>query len=369
MATQLQNGKQQFLDVNGDPLVGGKVYFYIPTTSTPKDTWTDADETILNTNPVILDGNGQAVIWGSGSYRQVLTDSADVVIWDQIVTDSVSAVESGFTVNNSQIPDGEIAIAKLEDVSNNIVLGRIDTGAGAVEELPVGDDNGEFVRWTGTKSLTFSNASDAAPSISFDENSGTGLYSYGPNSVGFATNGVEGFRCGESFGRGDWTNAMDNGNGVGDFPMVRITDVNTLQVAASNETSVMCRLDSDGPVVQYRRDDVDVGSVSVTGAATSFNTSSDYRLKEDIKDIENAMEKALRLSPREFTFKATGDRVTGFLAHELQELLPNAVTGEKDGAEMQSADYSKVVPLLSAALKEAINKINELEARISKLEN
>lgn len=83
-ARQLPNGKQQFEDINGAPLVGGKVYHYIPSTLTPKDTWQNAGQTILNDNPITLDLRGQAVIWGSGSYRQIVLDADGNQIWDQV---------------------------------------------------------------------------------------------------------------------------------------------------------------------------------------------------------------------------------------------------------------------------------------------
>ena len=87
-ATLLPNGKQQFLSANGTPLAGGFVYFYIPGTSTPKDTYQDAGQTILNTNPVTLDAAGEAIIYGAGAYRQVVTDSVSNQIWDQLTADT-----------------------------------------------------------------------------------------------------------------------------------------------------------------------------------------------------------------------------------------------------------------------------------------
>jgi len=71
----------QKFDDNGDPLAGGKLYTYEAGTTTNKQTFTDADETSINTNPVILDAAGRADVWlDSGSYKFVLTDSADVTI-------------------------------------------------------------------------------------------------------------------------------------------------------------------------------------------------------------------------------------------------------------------------------------------------
>ncbi len=87
MSQQLANGKQQFIDGNGNPLAGGSVYFYLPGTLTPTNTWQDQGLTTLNANPVVLDANGEAVIWGAYgfTYRQILKDSLGNTVWDEVV--------------------------------------------------------------------------------------------------------------------------------------------------------------------------------------------------------------------------------------------------------------------------------------------
>lgn len=105
MASLLPNGKQTFVDTNGVPLAGGTVDFYIPSTTTRKDTYQDSRLTIANANPVTLDSAGRAVIFGSGAYRQIVKDSLGNTIWDQetngsgsgsgTVTDSVAAALYG----------------------------------------------------------------------------------------------------------------------------------------------------------------------------------------------------------------------------------------------------------------------------------
>ncbi len=82
-ASILPNGKNQFVDINGKPLVGGTVTFYEPDTLVLKDTWQDAGQTTLNTNPIVLDSRGQAIIYGFGTYRQRVKDSLGNLIWDQ----------------------------------------------------------------------------------------------------------------------------------------------------------------------------------------------------------------------------------------------------------------------------------------------
>lgn len=93
-ATLLPLGRQTFLDTNGKPLAGGTVTFYIPNTSSLKDTWQDSGQTTLNTNPVVLDASGSAVIYGSGAYRQVVKTSAGVTIWDKLTSDTSASATS-----------------------------------------------------------------------------------------------------------------------------------------------------------------------------------------------------------------------------------------------------------------------------------
>lgn len=84
MATLLPNAVAQFVDANGTPLAGGSVYFYIPNTTSPKTTWKDAGLVAQNANPVPLDAAGEAIIFGSGVYRQQVFDASGNLIWDQL---------------------------------------------------------------------------------------------------------------------------------------------------------------------------------------------------------------------------------------------------------------------------------------------
>ena len=115
-----------------------------------------------------------------------------------------------------------------------------------------------------------------------------------------------------------------------------------------------------------------VGSITTSGSATAYNTSSDYRLKENVVDIADGITRVKQLQPKRFNFIADDDTtVDGFLAHEAAEVVPECVTGEKDEVNddgtpaYQGIDQSKLVPLLTAALQEAITKIETLEQRLS----
>jgi hypothetical protein len=124
-----------------------------------------------------------------------------------------------------------------------------------------------------------------------------------------------------------------------------------------------------------------VGGVNGTSytsiSASAFYVNSDYRLKSNVTALENAIERVKKLNVCRFNWKDKLDeeKVDGFIAHEVAEVIPEAVTGDKDAIREdgtlnpQQIDQSKVVPLLTAALQEAIQKIEQLENRIQILEN
>ncbi len=160
----------------------------------------------------------------------------------------------------------------------------------------------------------------------------------------------------------------------------------------------------DGAMAYFVKGGAVVGSIISTTSATAYNTSSDYRLKEDVQPMVGASNRVLALNPVNFAWKADGTRVDGFLAHEAQAVVPEAVTGTKDamrteeyevtpaveatydedGNELtpyvpavmgtrevpdyQGIDQSKLVPLLTAALQEALNEIAALKDRVASLE-
>ena len=118
------------------------------------------------------------------------------------------------------------------------------------------------------------------------------------------------------------------------------------------------------------------GKIAIDGSSTSYITSSDYRLKENIVDMSNGITRFKQLSPRRFNWiEHPGTTVDGFIAHEVSPIVPEAVNGEKDAVDgegnpvYQGVDNSKLVPLLAGALQEAITKIESLEARIAALES
>ena len=94
-ASILPPAKTQLLDSNGKPLVSGTVDYYVPGTTTRKTTWQDSGKTVANTNPVVLDGGGRALMLGDGSYRQVVKDRLGNIIWDQVTSSTGSGGGGG----------------------------------------------------------------------------------------------------------------------------------------------------------------------------------------------------------------------------------------------------------------------------------
>jgi hypothetical protein len=117
-----------------------------------------------------------------------------------------------------------------------------------------------------------------------------------------------------------------------------------------------------------------IGSISCTSSATSYVTSSDYRLKENIAPMTGALAKLAQLKPVTYKWKATGEESQGFIAHELQAVVPDCVTGEKDALDAegnpvyQGIDTSFLVATLTAAIQEQQAMIETLTTRLNALE-
>jgi len=128
---------------------------------------------------------------------------------------------------------------------------------------------------------------------------------------------------------------------------------------ASNTVRFYRNVDSSGTLV---------GSITTSGSSTSYNTSSDYRLKENVTPIIDGISRVMQLKPSQFNFiNIPKNKVDGFLAHEVQNVVPEAVTGIKDEVDAenkpvyQSIDQSKIVPLLVASVQDLAKKVEILE--------
>lgn len=339
---------------------------------------------------------------------------------------------------------------------NMIILGNTASNDGnvgigtatPVEKLVVSDTTGATIRIESTKDGTWTDGeSFGALEFYGSDTSGTGPgVRAGIEAVSAGTFGLASsllFKYNNGGGpaleamRIDASGNVLVGKTVDDLTTegVRIR-ANAIDTSRSSAAALnVARRTTDGNAVVFYRDGVGVGTITVTASATSYNTSSDYRLKENITSIQGAADIVKAMRPCTYTFKADGSWHDGFLAHELQELHPRAVTGEKDAmkdeeyevtpavyedvvipaveavaevpavyddegvlvSEMvpaveaqperieqrlvseavmgtrsvpdyQGVDYSKLTPILTAALQEALNKIDALEARVAALE-
>jgi hypothetical protein len=127
--------------------------------------------------------------------------------------------------------------------------------------------------------------------------------------------------------------------------------------------------------IKFRNGNGEIGSISFFNSGVNYNTSSDYRLKENVAPLTGAIDRVNDLQVHRFNFIADPDKtVDGFIAHEAQAVVPECVTGEKDAVDddgnpvYQGIDQSKLVPLLTAALQEALAEIESLKARVTALE-
>jgi hypothetical protein len=179
-----------------------------------------------------------------------------------------------------------------------------------------------------------------------------------------------------SDGDGNPRGIFDN---AGNFLIKTTTQINAGLLSLSFDTSVNCGI-ATKPTNNagydaarfFNSSTTQIGSISCTGSATSYVTSSDYRLKENIAPMTGALTKVAQLKPVTYKWKATGEESQGFIAHELAEVVPDCVTGKKDAVnedgsiKPQGIDTSFLVATLTAAIQELNAKVTALEAQLGK---
>ena len=204
-------------------------------------------------------------------------------------------------------------------------------------------------------------ASDGSPSYSFGDDTHTGMFSPANDIIGFSTGGTERMR-------------IESGGVVRINNTANATFASQLNVQYTNALNCGLYLKvtntsgGQSMIIFGNTNNDAVGSIQTNGSATSFVTSSDYRLKENVVTDWDATTRLKQLKPSRFNFIADADTtVDGFLAHEVSSIVPEAITGTKDAVyadgnpDYQGIDQSKLVPLL-------VKTIQELEARITALE-
>ena len=216
--------------------------------------------------------------------------------------------------------------------------------------------------------------STAYVTYAFEGDNNTGMYHPAADTLGFVTGGtarLKVFPAGDVVIGSAYSPTAANGNfqrftGTGGISQFGVTGTNNLQQ------------------IQFFNGNGGVGGIFTNGSSTSYNTSSDYRLKENVVPMSGATAQTKLLKPCNFDWIAGGN-VNGFLAHELADVVPEAVTGTKDAMmdeeyevtpatdteeavmgtrsvpDLQGIDQSKLVPLLTATIQELIARIEALE--------
>ena len=277
--------------------------------------------------------------------------------------------------NKLKTADGAVGLPSITftgDVNTGIFHPATDTIAFAtngVEKMRIDAGGVETTSNFSGNRLIAGEGTAIAPSITFTGDGNTGIFHPLEATIAFCENGVEVMRI----------------NDLGDFMVNTVVPVNATtgtadgftvlnngqtHLSRNNSISLFLRRRLvDGRVAEFYRDTTAVGGISVTATAASFNTSSDYRLKENCAPLTGGLATVGQLSPCEFTWKSDGSIGRGFIAHELQAVVPEAVSGEKDVVDengrpqYQGVDAAKLVPYLVAAVQELSAKVAALEAR------
>ena len=294
---------------------------------------------------------------------------------------ATGALPTAITVASANIVDGTIVDA---DISGSAEIAVSKLADGAARQLLQTDAAGTGVEWTnnvdipGTLDVTSSATFDSTVAVSGDVtiadkiihagDTDTAIRFPSADVVAVETAGSERMRITDNGDVLFGTTGIPNGTSI--YGAAFEDAVNNRQVlkTASSVTT------ANSMIAFYNPNGL-VGTISISGSATTYNTSSDYRLKENVVAVTDGITRLQQLKPSRFNFIADPDTtVDGFIAHEAQAVVPECVTGEKNEVDdegnpvYQGIDQSKLVPLLTAALQEAIGEIELLKTRVAALE-
>jgi hypothetical protein len=297
---------------------------------------------------------------------------------------SINASTSGAggvitTADNTGILNLQTAstTAVTVDASQNVGIGTASPST-KLHVYNAGDVTSTIGSNTGASILTLtsnSNSSGAYNAIISNTASGENWYIGGlgnSNSLSFRTNGgTERMRI-DSSGNVLVGGTSNIGPGAG---RIAITSPDLLSTVAG--LGVKNNTNNTGGSFAFwvNSSNSIIGTISQNSSTTvGYNTSSDYRLKENIAPMTGALDKVSALKPVTYTWKADGSDGQGFIAHELAEVIPDCVSGEKDAVnedgsiKAQGVDTSFLVATLTAAIQEQQTIINDLKARVTALE-
>ena len=330
--------------------------------------------------PGTFDVNGQELILDADADTSITADTDDQIDIKIAGADDFQFTANTFTAQSgSTITTPTLGVGNTKDLGAGIHIKTADSGASVSSEA----DELVIEHGSAIGGMSFLAATDGLTKIAFGDsgNNDAGIihYSHDNTTMAFTTEGSERMSI--------------NGSGVlkvnnrifidNDFTTTGVTFKSKVEFGGNGAEAGISINDKDGATnnphfVQIKRQGTIIGSISRNGSndSTNFNTSSDYRLKDGIVDKTDGIEKIKLLKPRKFYWKTNTDKtlVDGFIAHEVSDIVPEVISGTKDAVDEddniipQAIDQSKLVPLLTAALKEAVTKIEALEARVTTLE-
>ena len=277
---------------------------------------------------------------------------------------TLTADQANVGSNALVVNSGLVGIGTSSPTSNLEISASTNTGV----RLTTTADSTPFLdfRTNGTDRLRISSSSATGATFNVRSNQDMQFYTNNTERMRIDTSGAT--RFGDTFVGDAWN--------INSGIFSQLGSSIPFAVASDSTVAVFNRHSTTGTVVEFKQGiGTAVGKIDVTASSTSYLTSSDYRLKENITEITDGISRVKQLNPSRFNFIADPDKtVDGFIAHEVQDIVPEAVSGEKNAVdsdgkpEYQGVDYGRITPLLTAALKEAIEKIEMLEARIAVLE-
>ena len=319
--------------------------------------------------------NGQLLIGnttGNTLTKATLTQGTGITITNgtgtiTVTNSSPNATHTGDVTGATAltIANNAVTNAKAADMAVSTIKGRVTAGTGDPEDLTASQvrtlinvADGAQVN-VGTN-LSWTAGTTAGPQVNSSTGTDAVIPSASATASGVVTTGTQTISGLKTFTNRMTVNTLTSvipafdviTNGAGSTGAIRVRR-NELTTAGINRRMIQFNNASD----------TRVGDVMGTNTSVAYNTTSDYRLKENIQPLTGALNKVLSMNPVTYDWKV-GGQGEGFIAHELQEIAPYVVSGEKDDEDMQAVDYGKLTTILVGAVKELTAKVEQLETQL-----
>ena len=306
--------------------------------------------TITMAGTLAVANGGTGVTTSTGSGNTVL--SASPTLTGTVTVPTItSPTSTALTIQSAG------TTAMTVDTSQNVGIGTSSVFAGAKLDIAGAGTQRLYVRETGSSVYGKITSSTTVVGVGSETNHPFAIFTNDVERARFNTSGILLLGTTSVINGSNATFQLLNTNGGN-------PGVNIGNSVGSSATNCIIFTNSNGTV----------GSIQTSGTATSYVTSSDYRLKNSIEPMTTGLATVSALKPVIYKWNVDNSDGEGFIAHELQSVIPHAVTGEKDAVDKdgnpvhQGVDYSKIVVHLVAAIQELSAKNDALEARLAALE-